>query len=133
MADGFTRRDPVESARTDGNGARNNNNSREARLRTPPTDFPTLPFRTEWILADAPSPLAPELSVLNLVLLLNKEWQGGKSDSQNNFFFVGSPSHMASRMSYRGLLNALIALASGSSLTPGAFAVGADAVSGCRF
>src|SRR5882762_122801 len=82
------------------------------------TDFPTppLPFNTKWTSRVESSPFAFELSFAIRVPLLTKEWQGWESDSQINFFFVGSPSHMASRTLYRGLLRASIAFASGSKV-----------------
>src|SRR5215467_12750004 len=96
------------------------------------TDFPTrpLPFSTRWTSTDEPFPLL-ELSFGIRVPLLTKEWQGWKSDSQINFFFVGSPSHMASRTLYRGLLRVSMAVASGSSLAAGTLFVGTGSVGSC--
>jgi len=57
-----------------------------------------------------------ELVVRHLVPLYLREWERPESDNQTNFFFDGSPSHMASLTLYRGLLSALMAFANGSSV-----------------
>ena len=64
--------------------------------------FPTIPIKIRFTI---------------LVPLYLREWERQESDNQTNFFFEGSPSHMASLKLYRGLLSALIAFASGSSVT----------------
>src|SRR5215467_12083018 len=96
------------------------------------TDFPTppLPFSTRWTSTDEPFSIL-ELSFGIRVPLLTKEWQGWQSDSQINFFFVGSPSHMASRTLYRGLLRASMALARGSFHAAGALSAGTGSVGSC--
>src|SRR5437016_7567081 len=82
------------------------------------TDFPTppLPFNTKWTSRVESSPFAFELSFAIRVPLLTKEWQGCESDSQINFFLVGSPWHLATRKMYGALLTHYMTFATGTKL-----------------
>src|SRR5262245_56431159 len=85
------------------------------------TDLPTppFPFSTRWMSADVLTPFTSEFCFAMRVPLYIREWERQESDSQTNFFFEGSPSHIASRTLYRGLLSALMAFANGFSVTVG--------------
>jgi hypothetical protein len=76
--------------------------------------------------------ISSELCFAMRVPLYIREWERQEADTQTNFFFEGSPSHMASLTLYRGLLRALMAFANGSSVTVGVRAVAAGDMSNCR-
>src|SRR5438876_11369059 len=112
------------------------NRSSASQLAITPLPTPAFAFENQVDRRRPPdTPSWPsELSVaIELPPSLSKSWERVFSDTQINFFFVGSPSHMAWRMSYRGLLRAFMAFASGSSVAAGARAAGIGDVAACLF